>query len=269
MNKATGFFKELIPPVLLKIIREYSGIRLTGKFSNWKEARSKCSGYDSRVILEKVLSATQQVKRGEAIFERDSVIFDQIEYSWPVTATLMWVAAKNSGSLNVMDFGGSLGSIYFQNKKFLNALEKVRWHVVEQEHYVSVGKEYIADDRISFYSSIDQSINENQPDVCLLSSVLQYLPNPQSILSILANYSVPLILIDRTPFLFKSSKSMIKKQCMPKNFYKASYPCHLFNEQELLYPLSETGYTVVERFDSIDDLSSKASWSGIILQKTS
>lgn len=36
-----------------------------------------------------MLEATLKVKRGEAVFERDSVLFDEIQYSWPVTAALI------------------------------------------------------------------------------------------------------------------------------------------------------------------------------------
>ena len=44
-----------------------------------------------------------KVKKGEAVYERDSMIFDQIEYSWPVLFGLMWAAAQNSGYLKVLD----------------------------------------------------------------------------------------------------------------------------------------------------------------------
>jgi putative methyltransferase (TIGR04325 family) len=39
-----------------------------------------------------------------------------------------------------LDFGGSLGSSYFQNKKFLDALRLVEWNVVEQENFVATGE---------------------------------------------------------------------------------------------------------------------------------
>ena len=71
-------------------------------------------------ILDKVLAATLKVKQGQAVFERDSVLFDEIEYSWPLLAGLMWAAASNGGKLNVLDFGGALGSSYYQNRKFLH-----------------------------------------------------------------------------------------------------------------------------------------------------
>ena len=43
--------------------------------------------------------ATFKVKKGEALYERDLIIFDQIEYSWPVLFRLMWGDAENGESL--------------------------------------------------------------------------------------------------------------------------------------------------------------------------
>ena len=51
-----------------------------------------------------VLDASLKVKNGVAAFERDSVLFDEIEYSWPVTAELMHGAARSGGRVHVVDF---------------------------------------------------------------------------------------------------------------------------------------------------------------------
>ena len=77
---------------------------------------------------------------GRAAYERDSVLFEEVEYVWPLLASLMWVGARHLGSLNVLDFGGSLGSTYFQNRIFLATLPSVRWNIVEQPRHVEVGR---------------------------------------------------------------------------------------------------------------------------------
>ena len=94
-----------------------------GSYSTWKEADALSNGYGNMDILEKVLSSTMKVKNGEAVYERDSVIFYQIEYSWPILTGLMWAAAQNCGCLKILDFDGSLGSSYFENRLFLNSLQ--------------------------------------------------------------------------------------------------------------------------------------------------
>ena len=92
-----------LPPAILRQIRRRrsTDIRFEEEYATWKDATENCTGYDSEGILEKVLEATLKVKNGEAVYERDSVLFDHIEYSWPVLSGLMWVAARNNGRLNV------------------------------------------------------------------------------------------------------------------------------------------------------------------------
>ena len=69
---------------------------------------------------------------------------------------LLWIAVRNNGKLNVLDFGGSLGSSYFQNKFFLDNLTDVNWCIVEQPEFVRTGNEYFDDQKTSFFNSIEE-----------------------------------------------------------------------------------------------------------------
>ena len=91
-----------------------------------------------------------KVKKGEADYERDSIIFDQIEYSWPVLFGLTLGAAQNGGYLNVLDFGDSLGSSYFENLVFLNALPQISWNVIKQANFVEAGQKHFQNKQLKF-----------------------------------------------------------------------------------------------------------------------
>ena len=62
------------------------------------------------------------------------------------------------GVLSVLDFGGSLGSTYYQNKKFLDSLDDVSWNIVEQKHFVDAGKEDFEDERLRFSYDIESCV---------------------------------------------------------------------------------------------------------------
>ncbi len=260
--------KDYCPPVLLRFARAYinplkKNVYFKGEYSTWEEAAALCSGYDAEAILDKVREATLKVKRGEAVFERDSVIFDKIQYSWPVAASLMWVAARNNGNLNVLDFGGSLGSSYFQNQKFILGLESVNWTVVEQRNFVEVGREQIADGVLTFSADINECFLKLTPNLVLLSSVLQYLPDPFVVLENIANRQVELIVIDRTPFS-NDSISKIKIQHVSPRIYSASYPCWFFSRDVLVRKMNALNYELFDFFDALDDLADSAKWQGLI-----
>jgi putative methyltransferase (TIGR04325 family) len=227
----THFVDNWCPPILRRKLLNFLGrnISIEGNYSKWDEAASECSGYDSELILSKVLSATLKVKEGNAVYERDSVLFYEIENNWPITTGLMWAAARNSGKLDVLDFGGSLGSCYFQNLNFISTFQNARWSVVEQAHYVNAGNEYIQNHVLKFYPSIESCLEENNPNVVLLSSVLQYIPNLEDVIKKINQSGIEMMIIDRTPF-HKGEDNKIAIQRVPKSIYEASYPIWVFSE---------------------------------------
>lgn len=241
----------LLPPIFLKLLRKikvFPKYGWHGDYASWEEAQLKSTGYDSSIILNKVYDAMLKVKNGEAQYERDSVTFDKIEYSWQLLAGLMYAAAKNDGKLNVLDFGGSLGSSYYQNKKFLSGLESVNWSIIEQENFVECGRNNFANQHLHFYNNIDECFRNQSPTVLVLSSVLQYIEKPYELLEELLSYNFDMILIDRTPFAY-SGKDTITLQTVPPEIYHASYPCWLFNENNFIDKFN--GYKLLESFDAL------------------
>jgi putative methyltransferase (TIGR04325 family) len=233
MKVMRRFLKDCIPPIGLRLMQRVLGERnvFEGDYMNWASAAERCTGYDAQHILAKVLDATLKVKRGEAAFERDSVLFPEVEYAWPVLSALMWAAARNGGNMSVLDFGGALGSTYFQNYKFLKSLPNLRWSVVEQAHYVDAGQAHIQDEQLRFYKSIEECLTENVPTVILLSSVLQYLEFPFDVLNTLSTVGANTMVIDRTPFS-DSCEEKILVQKVPPSIYTASYPLWVFSRSE-------------------------------------
>lgn len=250
--------KQLTPPVFVRVARRLRGdgpsgaYGLSGDYRSWGEAMAASTGYDSEVILEKTRLALLAVKNGGAAFERDSVLFDEIEYAWPLLAGLMWVAARCGGTLNVLDFGGSLGSIYFQNRAFLSALPEVRWNIVEQPGHVRAGKAEFEDDHLRFYADIGDCVAATQPNVVLLSSVLQYLERPYAVLDQVLELPCEHVIIDRTPF-WAGPSDRLCVQTVPPSIYPASYPSWIFSRQQFRSRLDDDWQCIVT-FDNRDRL---------------
>lgn len=260
-----NMLRDLIPPVILKITqrmrRRYGYF---GNFKNWEAAKVASSGYDSDVILNKVKDALLKVKSGEAVYERDSVLFDKIQYSWPLLAGLLWIASQNRNRLNLIDYGGSLGSSYYQNKKFLLHLDELRWNIVEQEKFVECGKRYFENEHVNFYYDLDTCIKEQNPDSILFSSVIQYIEDPYSLLEKVINIGFKYIIFDRTPFLEKGD-DRITIQKVPPEIYPASYPAWFFNLKKFLDFFSEK-YELVADFESADTTNVAATFKGFIFR---
>jgi putative methyltransferase (TIGR04325 family) len=265
--------KLLLPPIVLegwRIIQSRQGrdFDLIGNYSSWNEALRASTGYDTELILEKTKAALLNVKNGEAIYERDSVLFNEIQYTWPLLAGLMWVAAQSHGRLNVLDFGGSLGSTYYQNRAFLPNLPEVRWNIIEQSAHVKVGKEYFEDEVLKFFPNIEICLSETKPNVVLLSSVLQYLEDPYDMLNKLLDLSCEYVIIDRTPF-WEGSSDRLCVQKVPPSIYPASYPSWIFAKEKFLHQIAKKDYEVIADFENLDHLSGPVEFTyrGMIISR--
>ena len=234
-----------------------------GDYSSWEEAEKQSTGYHSEIIFEKIKNASLKVRRREAVYERDSVLFDKIQYSWPVLSGLLWIASLNNNRLNVIDFGGSLGTSYYQNRKFLKHLKVLMWNVVEQEHFVKCGKKLFEDEHLKFYSSIEKYLKSgDDPDVILLSGVLEYIEKPYELLSRIFDFSIRYIVIDRTPFSV-DGRDVITVQKVPPEIYEGSYPHWFFGLDKFKKFFCEK-YELVEEFDSFDKANFPSSYKGFI-----
>lgn len=240
----------LLPPGLLGLISLKKGVRWSGTYASWEEALRVSTGYDSKVILDKVKDALLRVKNGEAVYERDSVLFDEIQYSWALLACLMWIAAQQRGYLNILDFGGSLGSTYFQNRKFLKALSGVQWNIVEQSHFVDVGKRHFEDSLLRFFYDIESCLNQVSPNTILFSSVIQYLEKPYELLKKVKGLKVKYILFDRTSLLI-DGKDRLTVQTVPSQIYNADYPCWFFDKSRF-YSFFEDDYQLIADYDALE-----------------
>jgi len=262
------------PPVFINLAKHLRGnlqtntYGLSGDYRSWDEAKAISTGYDNAIILEKTRTALLKVKNGEAIYERDSVLFNDIQYSWPLLASLMWVAARCGGRLNIMDFGGSLGSTYFQNRFFLSTLPEVRWNIVEQSNHVGIGKAYFEDDNLRFYASIAECLADTQPNVILLCSVLQYLERPYTVIDQILELSCDHIIMDRTPF-WAGPTDRLCVQAVPPSIYPASYPSWIFSRQKFYEHLHQDWENMVT-FDNPDRIAGPVdfSYQGMIIVRS-
>lgn len=223
-----SFLKDCIPPVLMRPLRKINAsFTISGSYSSWEEAEKNSTGYDCDLVLQKVKRSLLKVKNNEAIAERDSVLLDEIPYSWPTLSVLL--KESQNGKVCVVDFGGSLGNCYFYYKDWLKGID-LEWNIIEQKNFVDIGKSYFENEELKFFESVESIVECN---IVLLNSVLQYLPNPWSILNDLLKLQAEYICIDRT-LLSKNSIEKISIQKVSTAIYRASYPIRLIPEKKLI-----------------------------------
>jgi len=275
MKKIISFLKLFIPPIILKLFKCFRSerfIQFKKTELSWDDAFKKTvKGYTAEPILIKCRDSLLKVKSGEYPYERDSVLFTEKELFYPLLTALLYVSMENSKYLNIIDFGGSLGSTYFQSRDILKQVGiKINWNVIEQENFVQCGKKYFEDDELHFINNIDEQINRNgEISVCLFSSVLPYLKEPYTILDSIERHNIKYIIIDRTVFLENASEDLLTIQRIPPEIYDALYPAWFLSLDKFLSHMKKY-YDVVFRWQTLDQhqlKNYKTVGLGFLLQK--
>jgi len=236
-----------------------------GDFAGWPAARAASRGYDDAVILEKTVQAARAVRDGLATWERDTVLFQAPEANVRLLEALRAAAAAEGGELRVLDFGGALGSTWWQHRFWLEDLRAVRWSVVEQPGLVAAGQREFTRGPVRYFPSVEACWAAEQPPTVLLSSVLPYLEDPHALLRDLGRRPFRRIIIDRTGFTARGRDRLTVQQ-VPPEIYDASYPCWFFDRAGLLADLGP-GWRVVAEWRNDDHVDIAAEHRGLVLER--
>ena len=161
-------------------------------------------------------------------------------------------AAERLGRLSVLDFGGSLGSTYFQNRAFLSTVKDLRWSIVEQPAHVACGNADFANKQLRFYATIDECMQAEKPNVLLLSGVIQCLPRPYDFVIETLRWNFECVIVDRTPFM-RNGTTRLTVEHVPEWIYKASYPSWFLAEDRFLQCFAPR-YELLASFQALDGL---------------
>ncbi len=265
MKLTRSWLRTWLPPALDPLVRTLFGsVRFSGEYPTFTDASSRCKGYGADAILERVKRSALAVKRGEAAYEQDSVLFYEPDYLWPMLSNLLWIALQRGHKLHVLDFGGSLGSCYYRHRRYLNQLRDFRWSIVEQPQYVACGQELFEDEVLRFFPDIGSCVAACPPDVVLVSGVLQYLESPHEFLEQLQAYRVPFLLFDATPFDL-SDRDRIRLQHVAEPIYQATYPAWFFSRTRFLAAL-DARYRVVAEWRGADRGNVPSEFRGVLFE---
>lgn len=220
----------------------------SGRFENWQIAKGQAVGYQDPDIAEKVAAAAKKVLSGAAIYERDSVTFNQREFSFPLATALLWISTRTQGKLRVLDFGGGLGTSFFQNMPFMKWIPNLEWSIVEQPSFVEQAHAMFDEYPLKFFSSLEDGLQTTQPQFALLSSSLQYVEQPYKVLREIVNAKVDVVMVDRT--LFSSEPSdYATQQHVPKEIFPAVIPTWIFSQRKFL-EFMQQNYRMLSEFSA-------------------
>lgn len=253
--------KALTPPAARAWLRRTFGWRwFRGDYGSWAEARAQARGYDDAAGLARIVAATRAVRLGQASWERDGVLFTEPQEHAPLLAALRAAGRENAGRLAVVDFGGALGSTWWQHRTAL-AEFSVDWKVVEQPTLVAAGRSEFAGDGLEFCLSLGEA-STGVRQVALLSSVLPYVEDPHALLTEVIGLGFTHVILDRMPFTGATQDRLVV-QHTPPGLGGGSYPAWLFARAGIARHFAADYDLVAEwpvEFDQLDARVTYAGW---------
>ena len=175
------FIKLILPEIFLKKINNIlkRNIKIQGSYQNWQKAIRNSGTYQNKKIFKNAKNSFLKVINNKAKFERDSVLFTREKLNKPLIDSLEKIRMKKKNKkLIVLDYGGSFGSTYFQNKKILSNELHYQWNIIEQKKIVNFANKTIKIKNLTFQNSINKYFKKSKPDLVIFSSVLHYLEFP-------------------------------------------------------------------------------------------
>ena len=247
-----GLWRGVLPGAFRAGVNRLRGRHLVrGDFACWADARKAARGYDDGAILGRVRAATCLTMEGRVSFERDGITFGAPEPDEALLRRLQAIAGERAGGgLRVLEFGGSLGSLYWRHRFFFPRSLALAWDVVEQPAFVEVGRREVEGraEGLRFYPDVAAARREGDHDVLLCSNVLQYLEDPWAALAVWRAAGVRHVLLNNLP-LIAGNRDRLRVQDVPPVLYRASYPLWFFSREAFLRRIAHD-YEIVEEYAS-------------------
>ena len=209
----------------------------------WKEVNDLSIGYNQVFIVEKIKDAILQAAKFPNCHERDGVVIEALPKLEKVAYWLKFFAVQKR--IDVVDVGGSLGSVYFAIKRFLEGFD-LHWYVVEQSIFVEYGKKYFENQNLMFFEDINECLDKSR--VVLLSSVLPYLEFPYQMIDFVCQ-KFQHIILERNAYVRGGDRLTI--QVVPKFIFPTVLPCWFFNEEKVINYFLERQFRLIDSFDGI------------------
>ena len=234
--------------LLSKLYRSINPVRLNliGRYSSYEEASLNSQGYNQAIIVDQVGRAVESVLTGESAYERDGVAFDLRPQPEIVSLLLNNIKAND----RIVDIGGGIGSLYINFPEIFPS--SCMYSVLESPLMVQRGRLLAQSYTLPICFYEQGEADGLNPDILILSSVLQYLPDPFQVIHQWTQLKRPrIIFIDRTPVTKTPSYWSIQDN---DNYYieRTTYPLQIMNYTTLMSAFP--GYSLITTWTNSFDV---------------
>jgi putative methyltransferase (TIGR04325 family) len=179
-------------------------------FSSYQEAAIACGGfgYEQDELLDGIFQKTVLWK--DALHSRGCPpLSDSATQS--LAGLFLAIRRSQAGTIRVLDFGGACGAHYFLMNAVLGGVANLNWCVVETPGMVAKARA-LETDTLRFFEDIPSAQKAlGIVDLLHSSGTLQYVPDPEGVLSEMLGVKASVVLLNRLA-LSGGAKSIFASQ---------------------------------------------------------
>lgn len=218
-------------------------------------------------LFKGILAAIRGRRNEEFGLDALRTFLPKHRYNYPLLSALLLCLGRRVKDVgrkaDIVDFGGSLGVSWFQNHTLLDGFLG-RYGVVEQKCVADLGRAEVPE--VEFFYTIEECLAAGlSRDVCVLSSVLQYLDDPLRIVDEIIDAGFCNVIVDRGLFATKSVPPRIAIQYL-RGKNTGQYPISIMERKDVLSKFLTRGYSLVSEWESFDVMPVKVGCRAINLQ---
>jgi putative methyltransferase (TIGR04325 family) len=194
-----------------------------GSYPTYAEAAAAAGGqgYAEERLVEALVARQER--------ETDVPASPELDPRWTELQLALGYAVdgRGDGELRVLDFGGGPGGHYFDTARHRRASgwpsAPLGWHVGETSEMVAVAAPRLANDELSFHSSLD-ALAGDPYDLLHVSGSLQYVPDAEATWDRLAAIAHRWLVLNRTPFVEGAADVFAVQRVLSPDGTSAAYP---------------------------------------------
>jgi len=190
-------YKDLFPPIVIKILKKVLHKNKLSHFNSFKETQKTCASSKD---------GWQYNELCQMVGDKTVIHKNSIKKPYNVHPTYLFLGgaltkfhSEYERKINILDFGGSCGAVYFDIRPLLGDKVKLEWNVVDLPEMIQSAKTHnLMNAELQFFDTI-----ENVPatiDIIHTSSTLHYAENAYEIIQKFVNMNAKYILFNRMLF---------------------------------------------------------------------
>jgi putative methyltransferase (TIGR04325 family) len=206
---------DFLPPVLTRLaLRAMGRASLRGDYRSWQAALAASASYQTDLAVYGQLA--EQVRLGRRNSSR-------------ILSPLLSAILLVGGRARVLDFGGNLGLVYFDVARLADDCIDW-WKIVDLPDIVVHGNQHFADQKLRFFSTIEEASAPDKPNIVLCFHVLQYLESPFEYVSRLLSLAPDIVVLHEFPV---ADRERFMVQHLMPELGGRSRPIRIFSQNDV------------------------------------